>query len=185
MAQEWHVWNWKLPVINLDLELQGIQAIVDELDPTAKQADAALKRTLNRMAKWLQTRTARGLSQELQMPQRVIRRRMKKSSITKSADGYSIRLFYGLNEVDLIYLGAKQTRKGVTAGKHKVDGAFIVKKKHQVFKRVSKSRFPIEKQSTPIKSQADAYLEGKAFNSVDFREQFFKTLEHELKWQMR
>ena len=172
-------------MINLDLELQGIQAIVDELEPTAKQADAALKRTLNRMAKWLQTRTARGLSQELQMPQRIIRRRMKKSTITKDSNGYVIRLFYGLNEVDLIHLNAKQTRKGVTAGKYQVDGAFISNKKNQVFKRMGKKRLPIEKQSVTIKPQADAYLESKEFNSVDFREQFFKTLEHELKWQMR
>ena len=61
----------------------------------------------------------------------------------------------------------------------------MVKSKHQVFKRVGKARLPIEKQSQVIKAQADAYLEGAEFNSVDFHEQFFKTLEHELKWSMR
>ncbi|MFW2125279.1 hypothetical protein ACG94O_20525, partial [Acinetobacter ursingii] len=61
----------------------------------------------------------------------------------------------------------------------------VVKSKHQVFKRVGKARLPIEKQSQAIKAQADAYLEGAEFNSVDFHEQFFKTLEHELKWSMR
>mgnify|MGYP000219746906 FL=1 len=49
-------------MIQLDIRAEGIQAIVNELEPTEKQAQAALRRTLSRMAKWLQTRTARGLS---------------------------------------------------------------------------------------------------------------------------
>ena len=172
-------------MIRLNVELQGIQAVIDELEPTEKQAGKAMQRTLNRMAKWIQTRTVRGLSKELEMSQRIIRRRLKKSSILKTSTGYSIKLFYGLNEVDLIHLNPRQTRKGVTAGKRKVDGAFLAKSKHQVFKRVGKSRLPIEKQSEAIKAKADAYLEGAEFNSVDFHEQFFKTLEHELIWLMR
>lgn len=172
-------------MIQLDIRAEGIQAIVNELEPTEKQAQAALRRTLSRMAKWLQTRTARGLSKELEMPQRIIRRRLKKSSIVKTSAGFSIRLFYGLNDVALIHLGARQTKRGVSAGKRRVDGAFISKTKHQVFKRVGKARLPIEKQAETIKAKADSYLEWAEFNSVDFHAQFFKTLEHELKWQMR
>lgn len=59
------------------------------------------------------------------------------------------------------------------------------KSKHQVFKRTGKARLPIEKQVDVIKAKADSYLEGTEFNSVSFEEQFFKILEHELKWQMK
>ena len=68
------------------------------------------------------------------------------------------------------------------AGKHKRDGAFIAK--GQVFKRQGKGRLPLEKQTLEIKEKADSYLDDQAFSN-GYQEQFFKVLEHELKWQMR
>lgn len=169
-------------MIRLDVNAQGIEAIIAQLDPTEKQAKAALQRTLNRMAKWLQTRTAKGLSKELMMTQKIIRRRLKKSSIEKVSNGFAIKLWYGLNDIALIYLNPRKTKKGVTAGKHKRDGAFIAK--GQVFKRKGKARLPLEIQVAEIKTKADQYLQSETY-SVGFETQFFKTLEHELKWQMR
>lgn len=172
-------------MIQFDIRSEGIEAIVAELEPTENQAKVALKRTLNKMAKWMSIRTVRGLSSELALTQKILRRRLKKSTIVQSDSGFSIRLFYGLNDIALIHLNPRQTQKGVTASKRKVDGAFISKRKNQVFKRTGKARLPIEKQVEIIKPQADAYLEGVEFNSVEFHEHFFKTLEHELKWQMK
>lgn len=169
-------------MISLDISAQGIEAIIAELEPTEKQVNAALSRTLNRMSKWVQTRTVKGLSTELQVIQKVMRRRMRKTSIQKTSTGWTIKLWYGLNGISLIHLNARETKKGVTAGKHKRDGAFIVK--GQVFKRSGKGRLPIEKQTLEIKAKADSYLEDQAFSS-GYQDQFFKTLEHELKWQMR
>lgn len=169
-------------MISLDIGAQGIEAIIAELEPTEKQANAALSRTLNRMAKWVQTRTTKGLSAELQVTQKIMRRRMRKTSIQKTSTGWTIKLWYGLNEISLIHLNARKTKKGVTVGKHKRDKAFIAK--GQVFKRSRKGRLPIEKQTLEIKEKADSYIEDRAFSS-GYQEQFFKTLEHELKWQMR
>ena len=46
-------------MISLDISAQGIESIIAELEPTEKQVNAALSRTLNKMAKWIQTRTER------------------------------------------------------------------------------------------------------------------------------
>lgn len=169
-------------MIDLQISESGIPRIVDELGATENQCAKALKSTLSKMAKWLQTRTARGLSAELEIQQKIIRRRLKKTSIVATSDGYAIKLWYGLNDISLIHLGARKTKKGVTAGKRKVDGAFIAK--GQVFKRAGKSRLPIEKQVVTIQKQGNDYLES-AIDQRDFEAQFFKTFEHELKWQMR
>jgi hypothetical protein len=169
-------------MILLDINAQGIEAVIAELEPTEKQAKAALGRALNKMAKWIQTRTVKGLSHELQIMQKIIRRRMRKTTIQKTNTGWTINLWYGLNEISLIHLNARETKRGVTAGKHKRDSAFIAK--GQVFKRIGKGRLPIEKQTIEIKTKADAYLSGQAFTD-GYKEQFFKVLEHELKWQMR
>ena len=169
-------------MISLDISAQGLEAIIAELEPTEKQANKALSRTLNKMAKWVQTRTVKGLSTELQIVQKIIRRRMRKTTIQKTSDGWSLKLWYGLNEISLIHLNARETKRGVTAGKHKRDSAFIAK--GQVFKRAGKGRLPLEKQTVEIKEKADAYLSDQAFSN-GYQEQFFKVLEHELKWQMR
>lgn len=169
-------------MINLQISEQGISQIVDELGATPEQCKKALRSALSKMARWLQTRTTKGLSAELQIQQKIIRRRLKKTNIVTTADGYAIKLWYGLNDISLIHLGARETKKGVTAGKRKVDGAFIAK--GQVFKRTGKARLPIEKQVVTIQKQANDYLEG-AISQSDFDAQFFKTFEHELKWQMR
>lgn len=169
-------------MIELRASEQGIPQIVDELNATPAQCQKALKSTLSKMARWLQTRTTKGLSAELQIQQKIIRRRLKKTSVVSTADGFAIKLWYGLNEISLIHLGARETKKGVTAGKRKVAGAFIAK--GQVFKRENKSRLPIEKQTVAIQDKANGYLES-AIEQRDFDNQFLKTFEHELKWQMR
>lgn len=169
-------------MISLDISAQGIESIIAELEPTEKQVNAALSRTLNKMAKWIQTRTVKGLSAELQVMQKVLRRRMRKTTILKTSTGWTINPWYGLNEISLIHLNARETKRGVTAGKHKRDGAFIAK--GQVFKRQGKGRLPLEKQTLEIKEKADSYLDGQAFSN-GYQEQFFKVLEHEFKWQMR
>ena len=157
-------------MISLDISAQGIESIIAELEPTEKQVNTALSRTLNKMAKWIQTRTVKGL------------RRMRKTTIQKTNTGWTINLWYGLNEISLIHLNARETKRGVTSGKHKRDSAFIAK--GQVFKRQGKGRLPLEKQTLEIKEKADSYLDGQAFSN-GYQEQFFKVLEHELKWQMR
>lgn len=172
-------------MFHLDVSAVGIEQIVNTLQPSEKDAKIALKRTLNKMAKWLSTRTNKGLSKELNLTQKILRRRLKKSNVVSTSTGFSIRLFYGLNDVALIHLNPKQNSTGVTASKRKVDSAFISKSKNQVFKRVGKARLPIEKQVDVIKPKADTYLETAQFNSSEFQNQFFKTLEHELKWQMK
>ncbi|MFW2072634.1 hypothetical protein ACG9Y7_04130 [Acinetobacter gerneri] len=172
-------------MIQLDINTSEIEGIVSTLQPTEKQAIAALKSTLNKMSRWLSSRTTKGLGKELNLTQKIIRRRFRKSTVISTTDGYAIRLFYGLNDVALIHLNPKKTSTGITASKRKVDGAFISKRKNQVFKRVGKERLPLEKQVEIIKSTADLYLESIEFNSSEFTNQFYKTLEHELKWRMK
>lgn len=42
---------WSECMISLDISAQGIESIIAELEPTEKQVNAALSRTLNKMAK--------------------------------------------------------------------------------------------------------------------------------------
>lgn len=177
-----------MALVSLDVSALGIDRLVQDLAATEEQAEKALRSTLVKVASWLRTRSVRGLSKELAVQQKVLRRRLKTFRLKKSADGASITVWYGLDPVALIYLGARKTGRGVTAGKHKRDGAFIAKGANankQVFKRRGKARLPIDKQVLDINDQAETYLEDKLIGGAELESYFFTVLERELKWRTR
>lgn len=175
-------------MINLNVNADGLQRIVLDIMATEKQAERALRSTLSKMASWLRVRSLRGLSPHLQVSQKILRRRLKSFRLRSSAEGGEITVWYGLDPIGMIYLNARQTKSGVTAGKHRRDGAFIAAGKNgsrQVFKRRGSARLPIEKQTLDIQDKAQTFIEDRLIGTAEFEAQFFKTFEHELKWQTR
>lgn len=174
-------------MIDINIDARQLERVVVDLAATDAEVRKALSSTLRRMASWVRTRSTKGLSSELAIQQKVVRRRIKSTRLQRTGDGASIKVWYGLNPISLIYLQARQTGGGVKAsGGRFVDSGFIAKGKSggaQVFKRKGKGRLPIEKQKAEIESKAGGYLEGQVFNATDFEAQFFKTFEHELKWR--
>lgn len=170
-------------MVRIDVQIAGGQQIIDELQATHKQVEIALRSTVRKVAGWLRTKAYRGLAPELAIPIKVLRRRMKTFALKTSPDGTQMTLWFGLNPIGLIYLGAKQTKKGVTAGKHKVPGAFIAK--GQVFKRTGKGRLPIEQQVVKVQDQAQEWIENELLADVDIERRFFQVFEQELRWRAR
>lgn len=177
-----------MAIIDLDLDAQGIEQVVRDLQATEGHVRQALNSTLRKMASWMRTRSVRGLSDHLKVQQKVLRRRLKSFQLRRSADGASITVWYGLNPIALIHLGARQHKRGVTAGRHQVPGGFIANGRNgsrQVFKRRGQSRLPIDKQTLDIQDKANTYLEDHVIGDVAFEQQFQKTFEHELRWRMQ
>lgn len=177
-----------MALIELDLEAQGIQHVIHDLHASEAQVKQALRSTLRKMASWMRTKSVRGLSAHLQIQQKVIRRRLRSFNLKMTPDGGTVTVWYGLNPISLIYLGARQNKTGVTAGAHKRPGAFIAKGSGdalQVFKRRGRARLPLDKQRLDVEDKANTYLEDKVIGDVDFEAQFHKTFEHELKWRTR
>lgn len=161
--------------------------LISELAATDAQARRALSATVRKMAGWVRARSTKGLSKELQLQQKIIRRRLKTARVRKTANGIEVVLWYGLDPVALIYLQAKQRSTGVSAAGRFVKGAFIAGTPaggKQVFKRAGAARLPLEKQQADVHHQAEDYLEHQAFGA-QFEAQFYKTFEHEMKWQTR
>jgi hypothetical protein len=129
------------------------------------------------------------LSKELQILQRVIRRRLKAVKFRQTKDGGMAKVWYGLDPVAMIWLGAKQNSTGVTAqGGRTVAGGFIatMKNGHKgVFKRRGTARLGINEQAAAIQTPAERYIADAVIFAGRFEAQFWKTFEHELKWQTR
>ncbi|QOE32741.1 hypothetical protein CPT_Mano_008 [Achromobacter phage Mano] len=175
-------------MLRLDVNADSLQRIALDIMATEQQAERALRSTLGKMAAWLRVRSLRGLAPHLQVTQKVLRRRLKSFRLKATPGGGEITVWYGLDPIGLIYLGAKQTGAGVTAGAHKRKSAFIANGRNgnrQVFKRTGKARLPIEKQTLDVQEKAQTYIEDKLLGTAGFEAQFFKTFEHELQWQTR
>ncbi len=174
-------------LLNLEFDDADLQRVIADLQATESQAQKALRSTLGKMAAWVRTRSLRGLSKTLQIQQKEIRRRLKSLRLQQRGDGYQVAVWYGLDPIGMIHLGARQTSKGVKAsGGRFVKSAFISKAKNgnkQVFVREGAARLPIKKQSAEIQDQAQTYLEDSVISSPEFEAQFYKVFERELKWR--
>lgn len=175
-------------MINLDLDVEGIERTARDLQATQAQIQKALKSALAKLARWLRTQSLRGLSTKLEISQKVLRRRLKTFKVKHSANGSEVTIWYGLNPIALIYLGARRTQKGVTAGKRRVEGGFIATSKRQgpqVFKRRGAARLPIDPQRADVSDQANVYIEDNLLGTAAYDQQFMKLFTHELRWRTR
>lgn len=179
-----------MSLLSLDIDGEQLQKLALDFAADEKLVEKALLSTLNKMGKWLRARSVRGLSVELKLPQKVVRRRLKSFRVQKLPNGAQVRVFYGLDNVGLIYLNAAQNGRGVSAyGGRFVQSAFIRPGQNsgsqQVFKRQGSARLPIEKQVAAIKDPADQYIEDELLGTEAFERQFYKTFEHELSWRTK
>lgn len=169
-------------MINLDLDIVGQEELIADLAATHKQVEAALRSTVRQLSGWLKTKAMRGLSKELGIAVGILRRRLKALKLRTSADGASMVLWFGLNPIDLIYLGkARKSGTGLKVGKRFVEGGFVAK--GQVFRRTGKARFPIEKQALDVEDQAHIYLEDELLGSAEVERKFYQIFERELQWR--
>lgn len=176
-------------MIDFEIDSSKLNQLVLDVAATEKQAAKALRSTLNKMAAWMRVRSIKGLSKSLEIQQKIIRRRLKAVKFKQTADGGVAKVWYGLNPVGLIWLGAKQTGVGVqAAGGRVIPGAFIARGKtgkKQVFQRRGSARLPLDKKQAAIKEPSEKYLETGLVGSAQFEAQFWKVFEHELQWQTR
>lgn len=175
-------------ILNLEVDGAELARIADDLQATDAQAGKALFSTLNKMASWLRAESVRRLARHLKLPARIARRRLFRFALRRRGNGGEVVVFYGLNPIALVYMTARQTKTGVTAGAHKRKGAFIAQgrgKNQQVFKRRGKARLPLDKQTLEIYDEAQVFIEDNLLGTDEFDRKFLGFYEHEIKWRTR
>lgn len=146
--------------ITIDFDLSKIEKLAAGL--TEKQMLAAWRRALRKTSRWVHTQVARQMSQQTKIPQKAIKARLR---TYMSGQNTTAKVWLGASALQPKHLGkVRQTSKGVTAGRFRFPGAFTRKIKDPhgvVFRRVGKSRLPIERVLHPIDDPAEA-----VFNDV-------------------
>lgn len=176
--------------LSVDIDGESIAALGNAFGATQAQVEAALRSTYAKMGRWLRTRAMRGLSSKLRIQQKILRGRVKtfrlQGGITDSGAG--AKVWFGLRPISLMRLNARKSGKGVRAdGGRYIEGAFIANfnGRPQVLKRTGSARLPIEVQQADIADASTVYIEDDLVGTAQFDSQFFKYLEHELKWRTR
>ena len=100
-----------------------------------------MRSTISKMTRWARSRSVWKLAGGLVVPQKILRPRIKAQRLRRTAMGAEAGVWYGLNPVALIRLGARRTRAGVSAkgGRH-IEGAFIVFPAHAGMNRRATGR---------------------------------------------
>lgn len=175
--------------IRIDIDAVGLQAMAAEVGATQAQLEAAMRSTYGRMGRWARTRAVRGLSPRLNIQQKILRRRVRHFRLQHGVSGQGgAKVWFGLKPVRFSHLRPVQTARGVrAAGGRFEEGAFIVRRgnSQKVFKRTGPGRLPIREVEVDISEQSQVYIEDNLVGSPEFEEQFFRTLQHELRWRTR
>lgn len=176
--------------LSIDIDGEGIRALADVFDATDAQVKAAMRSTYAKMGRWLRTHSLRGLSVHLRIQPKILRSRVRAFRLQHGIGntGEGAKVWYGLRAIALSRLKPKQTSKGVrAAGGRFVEGAFIapLHGRNQVLKRVGKARLPVRIVYADIADASMVYIEDELIGTTAFDGQFFKFLEHELRWRTR
>lgn len=111
--------------VNVHLNFaRAIRNATARIEATPAQLTKASERAMKKTIRWLSGRVARELAQQLGIPQKYLKRRLLVRTAGKGSDQVHI-LWLGAMPLAAEQAGkARQTRKGVTVGKRKFDGAF-------------------------------------------------------------
>lgn len=174
--------------LTVDIDGRGIQALVDVFGATESQMQAAMRSTYAKMARWLRTQSVRGLSEQLKIQQKVLRSRIRTYRMQHGVGGGDVqaKVWYGINDIPFARLSPKESGKGVkAAGGRFEEGAFIAKLygRKQVLKRIGQKRVPLRIVYAEIANEATTYIEDVLVGTAMFDAQFYRFLEHELKWR--
>lgn len=173
--------------ITIDIDGRGINALADTFGATEKQVKAAMRSTYAKMGRWLRTQSVRGLSAKLKIQQKILRSRIRTYRMQHGMDdGQGAKVWYGIKDIAFARLNPKESGKGVKAqGGRFEEGAFIAKLygRDAVLKRIGKERVPLRIVYAEIAEEAVTYIEDVLIGTAMFDAQFYRFLEHELKWR--
>lgn len=159
--------------LHFDIDVAGLEDLIQGLGATEKQVKFALSRAAARTATTLRTMGARGMKDELQLLLiALVRKRLKSVRLRKTnMEGFS--LWFGLNDMPVSWFkGApKQTATGAQFRDAEFKGGFVAKSTYKnrltVFKRSGKARLPISEQLFPIAERSRNLIEDEIFGQAD------------------
>lgn len=159
--------------IHLDISDTELLKLGGNLDATEKQVRFAFSRAIRRTAGTLRKMSEKGFQKELELRTiKTIRKRLKTIKLRRTADGQTVGLWYGLNDMAISQFKGRpaKTTTGASFRGVQFPGGFTGRNSRgqpTIFKRQSRARLPIEEQALPIKDKMDVFIEDHIFVEVE------------------
>jgi hypothetical protein len=157
--------------------------VVESIGATESQIRIAAMRAINKKALWIQSRSAREISDETKIKLKLIRQKLR----VVKANRETLKAFImgNLYAIKAIKLGnPRQTTSGVTIGVRKFPGAFVArmpKTNHiGIFKRKTSRRLPIQEQSVFLGVSASNIIQRNVDDEAPVV--FMRYFEHEIRY---
>ncbi|QND83770.1 Uncharacterized protein ChrSV_1543 [Chromobacterium vaccinii] len=141
----------------------------------------AWRRALRKTGEWVKTHVARQLSGELKIPAKVLKQRLY-FFLRSLMEG---KVWLGINPLEAARLGrVRQTRTGVTAGRHRFPGAWVMKYRdpNGVYRRTGSERGHYAKVMFEWDDAAERVFRQVAAQA---EARLLVVLEQEIRWELR
>ena len=172
-------------MITIDIRQSDIDKIKQQFDLDSQEMDKATRRAIKKTCDWMITISAREISNALKIKQSEVKKRLK-----YKVEGILLKatVWYGLNRISLIrFNNVRQNKYGITSSFLGIKSAFLAPIRHGsnkliVFKRIDKSRLPVEKQMVDIDKIIENIVNNNLFEQ--FWETFYTKLSQESNFQI-
>lgn len=154
-------------MIGVEIDPGELQRIGREFAASEKELRAAWRRAKSRTARRLRTQARKALRENLSLRSAaILRARLRLRNTRDDAS-----LWVGLNNLPVTAFKGRprQTASGVSVGGREFPGAFVGRGgggNRLVFRRVGRSRLPIEVETVPIKDAGDDTLEAEVMRDA-------------------
>lgn len=179
-------------MLEFDIDIQRLYAVMDELEPTEKQIRLAMNRALNRTAATLRRLSATGLKKEFDLRAVGLLKKRLNALRLKSGGLDVVKLWYGINGMPVSWFKgrARKTSTGASFRNENFEDGFVakssVKGRKTVFKRKAEKRLPLVEQLMPIKDQAEVFVEDHIFDKLEniFWQHFTRDLKARVRFKL-
>ena len=141
-----------------------LYAVQQKMNATNRQVVTAGTRAIKKTLRWIGSQGRRQIAKRNKLPVKSLRGRVRMSQPTASSQVGHV--WFGIDDMPAIQVGAKQTATGVQTRGRFFKSAFIanVYGTVNVFKRKDKARFPVIVQKVQLEG-AEEILDGIAANA--------------------
>lgn len=159
----------------------------DEFNASASQLRRAVMRSLNKTARWLQSQSAKAISHEKRIPQKIVRHRLSVLNAKLSQErlkAFVVAKLTGVRAADLGRL--LQTATGAKAGRQLFKGDFVARmpKGHRgVYQRKTNRALPIQEVRVSLEPFASRLI--LDLLEKEASHQFDRLFAHEIEYATR
>jgi hypothetical protein len=176
-------------LLHVRSDVSGVERLALAVGLNAKNIDQAKRRAVRKLGLWLRRQTLREVSRDKQVQMKALRQRFA-VYMDPRFGSFAVKAWFGLNALPYDRVGKpRQTARGVRAGKHFLEGAFLASPKlfgaapttPGVWMRKGKERMPIFKPRLEIAEDFAASLD-KVFPHAHKKLQTL--LQQEIKYEL-